>query len=188
MGKNKNNEYADGFSGKIGRNLVFRQGKGDQTIIARKPRKSLNPPHESRLETQRAFQRGALYANQVNANPEKKAMYAAAAKGMQTAFNLAMRDAIKPPKVSKIDASLYNGQVGDPLIIVALDDFKVESVVVSIHAPNGDLIEEGNAIVPELSIDWVYTVTTANAQLAGCKITAVATDIPGNKGSLEITL
>jgi hypothetical protein len=36
--------------------------------------------------------------------------------------------------------------------------------------------------------DWLYAVTVANEPFTGSKITATATDLPGNKTSLTVTL
>jgi hypothetical protein len=51
----------------------------------------------------------------------------------------------------------------------------------------GVLIEEGNVII---QIDdekkWLYKVQQEKTELAGSKITAVATDLPGNNGSLSL--
>ena len=52
----------------------------------------------------------------------------------------------------------------------------------------GALVEEGDAILnPVNRNQWIYTATQNNATLAGSVITAYALDLPGNKGSLEIT-
>jgi hypothetical protein len=95
---------------------------------------------------------------------------------------------LRAPKVSIIDALNYKGEVGQQILIVATDDFKVVSVKVSIANGTGELIETGNAVLHENGIDWVYTATTVNDQLAGTKITVTAVDIPNNSGSLEVTL
>src|SRR5688500_14459536 len=137
MGKSVNNEYAEGFSGKIGRNMVFRQLKNGEVGMARKPRRKKGPAHIKHLEIRKAFKRAALYAQQVEADPVMKAMYSASAKGLQSAFNLALRDARVAPKVNNIDISLYEGEIGNTIIIDAEDDFKVARVEVSIHDANG---------------------------------------------------
>jgi hypothetical protein len=50
-------------------------------------------------------------------------------------------------------------------------------------------VEEGNAVLNPVKQNlWTYTATQNNATLAGCVITATALDLPGNTGSLEITL
>ena len=62
-------------------------------------------------------------------------------------------------------------------------EFRVE-----IYAANGTLLEAGTAEQPTNGIDWTYTATQANNPLAGSKIKAIATDVPGNEGALEVTL
>jgi hypothetical protein len=65
----------------------------------------------------------------------------------------------------------------------------VAAVKVSIHNAGGVLIEEGNAILdPIFTEQWIYTATQENATLAGTVITAVATDLPKNKGKFSVTL
>ena len=53
---------------------------------------------------------------------------------------------------------------------------------------DGELLEKGNAVQQNNGIDWTYTTTQANAVLAGSKINAMATDVPGNTGTREVTL
>ncbi|MEJ0079703.1 MAG: hypothetical protein WDM78_01760 [Puia sp.] len=37
-------------------------------------------------------------------------------------------------------------------------------------------------------IDWTYTATLANSPLTGSRINSIATDVPGNQGTLKVTL
>jgi len=37
-------------------------------------------------------------------------------------------------------------------------------------------------------LDWIYTAKQANTPLAGTKITAIATGVPGNEGILDVSL
>ncbi len=57
-----------------------------------------------------------------------------------------------------------------------------------LFAANGTLLEYGNAVQQINGIDWTYTTTQANAVPTGSKISAIATDVPGNTGTLEVTL
>jgi hypothetical protein len=51
------------------------------------------------------------------------------------------------------------------------------------------LIEEGNAILnPTDRNKWNYTATQINAVPAGSVIIAVAKDLPGNTGELQVTV
>ncbi|MBO9572537.1 MAG: hypothetical protein J7497_10070 [Chitinophagaceae bacterium] len=186
MGKNINSVVTKGFSGAIGDDIVFRQTKGDQ-VVAKLPVKS-KKPNLIREKFVFEFRKAILYAISVMRNPELKKQYERIAKGVQSAYNLALRDARKAPVVAEINTSQYKGVVGNLIPITALDDFKVTSVRVAIYGANGVLIEEGNAIFPELSMYWIYTVTAVNAQLVGSKIEVTAVDLPGNETTAEVIL
>jgi hypothetical protein len=64
----------------------------------------------------------------------------------------------------------------------------VTSVHICIHHANGHLIEQGDAIMQINTGDWLYPVAVANEPFAGSKIMATATDLPGNKTSVTVTL
>jgi hypothetical protein len=59
---------------------------------------------------------------------------------------------------------------------------------VEIYAANGTLLEEGKAVKENNGLDWCYTATQLNGTLAGTKIIAIATDVPGNEGILDVSL
>jgi hypothetical protein len=90
--------------------------------------------------------------------------------------------------VSVIGASRYTGTSGGQITVRAVDDFRVTAVQVEIYTANGALLEKGNAEQQVNGIDWTYTATQANSPLTGSKIKAIATDVPGNEGTLELTL
>ena len=95
------------------------------------------------------------------------------------------------PVVKVIDSREYKGAAGDKIVVRAIDDFRVTRVRVELYAADGLLIEAGHADQNVNGIDWTYTAIQANPAspgLAGCKITAIAFDVPGNEGSLEVTL
>ena len=73
-------------------------------------------------------------------------------------------------------------------MVRAVDDFRVTGVQVEIYSASGTLLEKGNAVQQVNGIDWTYTATQANNPLAGSKIKAIATDVPGNKAMLELTM
>ena len=77
---------------------------------------------------------------------------------------------------------------GDKIVTRAVDDFRVTEVRVEISAANGTLLEAGNAVQNSNGIDWTYTTTQANNALVGTKIKVIATDVPGNEGTLEVIL
>jgi hypothetical protein len=92
------------------------------------------------------------------------------------------------PVVKGIDTRNYKGVIGDKIVTRAINDFRVTGVRVEIYAANGTLLEAGNAELNINGIDWTYTATQVNNPLVGSKIKAIATDVPGNEGMLDVTL
>jgi hypothetical protein len=73
--------------------------------------------------------------------------------------------------------------------IAAVNDFRVAEVNVHIQTAASVLVEEGAAILNPINRNpWTYTAVQNNAALAGSVILATAKDLPGNTGSLEITV
>ena len=61
------------------------------------------------------------------------------------------------------------------------------SVRVAVYSAVGDLIEKGDAVLEANGLDWVYTATVANGAIAGCKVRAVAKDLPANETVYDVT-
>jgi len=187
MAQAKDNIITKGLSGTVAKTITFRQRAG-KTIVGKARRGNSGLPTDKALAVRARFTASIAYGKIAIKDPATKALYKAAAGPDQSAFNVAFRDAFTPPKVESIDASAYHGIVGDTLTIRATDDFKVTGVTVSIRDVVGALIEQGTATVQQNGADWMYKSTQSNATIAGSKITALAKDLPGNSGSLEITL
>jgi hypothetical protein len=187
MAQSVDNIVTKGFFGSLDKTLTFRQRAG-VTIISKKRRASSIAPTDAMLAVRAKFLTAVAYGKKAIKNAATKALYNSAATGMLSGFNLATADAFTPPVVNSIAVDKYHGAVGDPITIDATDDFKVNGVSVAIHDAAGNLIEQGNAVLQTDSPDWLYTATVANAAPAGCKISATATDLPGNTGSLVVTL
>jgi len=186
MGFVKDNYVTTGASGNVGNLWSFRQRAG-RTVLAKQRGANSKPPTAKGLAIQSRFKTSVDYALNAMKDPAIKAAYAAAAPRGVSAFNLALGDAAQSPVVNRIDSTKYHGAVGDTIEIDATDNFKVTGVVVTIDNAAGALIETGNAVMLE-NENWQYTATVANAALAGSKITAVASDLPANTGTLSVTL
>lgn len=178
-----------GASGHVGKQVVYRQ-RGNDTLITSMPRVRKNAvATDDQITVREKFAAAARYATGAISDPILKKDYQKKAGPSNTAYNIAFRDYLKAPVVNDIDAEKYDGTIGSTISISAKDDFKVDTVKVQLTAPGGSLLEEGNAVQHQTDRNkWTYTATTANALVAGTIITAVAKDIPGNKGSLEVTL
>jgi hypothetical protein len=152
------------------------------------PRAAKGSPSAAQVEVRDRFRMAAIWAKNVLADPLQLAAYQAKAKNVKTPFLLAVTDFLKPPRISEINDSGYNGHAGDEILVSAIDDFKVKEVSVVITDPSGTLIEEGQCQPDGTSMYWKYTATVEVSSLSGVGITAVAKDNPGHTGESTVTL
>lgn len=177
-----------GTSGALGDELVFRQRAG-KTIISLPPVPRPDNPTDEQNSIRTKFQEATRYARTIMANPTLKELYAARAKGGVTAFNLAFADFFKAPEIIAVDLDDYTGAVGNTITVLATDNFKVQTVFVSIQDDEGNLVEEGAAVINADNDDfWTYTATTANATPAAGTVIVRASDLPGNMTVQEVEL
>ncbi|MCF6402634.1 hypothetical protein L3C95_11210 [Chitinophaga filiformis] len=172
----------EGTSGTIG-NVTFSVRK-NKTVSGPRRGPNTKPPTEEQLAVQLNFERYSAYAQKAIGNPATKAMYAAAAKPGQTAFNAAFQDAVRPPRILDIDTRKYKGVAGNEISFRVKDVVRVESVNVTILSAAGAELEQGDA-VPDIGNYWKYTTSAANAALPGTRILITATDLPGNVTEVE---
>jgi hypothetical protein len=187
MAINRRNDVTEGLSGKFGRQICFRQ-VGDTTEVYRRPGKRTTPSTPAQQAIHNQFLNALYYARTVIADPVKKAIYRDKVKGRRSAFSLAVADYFKAPEVKFINASHYNGLLGDVIKIQAVDNFKVVSVKVEITDGSGAVLEQGEATPLPGNIEWEYKATVPNRFIQRSQIKATATDVPGNTGALFITL
>jgi hypothetical protein len=187
---NSNNSVITGkFRGTIGKELVFREWDG-KTVVAKAPKARKGLATDAQLKIQENFTLAAKYATSVMEGTDQgiRDAYTARLNPRQNLFSRAVADFMSPPVVKNIGTGAYSAVVGSTITIRAVDDFRVTGVLVEIFAASGTLLEKGNAVQQNNGIDWTYTTTQANAVLAGSKISAIATDVPGNTGTLAVTL
>lgn len=187
MAVSEDNILVTGFRGTIGNLLTFRQRAG-KTVISKYIRPTTIPPTERLKSVRKNFASCIAYAKKAIQDPRIKALYQAAAKGGQTAFNVATSDALNPPELTNILVDDYQGNPGDQIVVLANDDFKVASVLVFIYSATGELLEQGSAMLSADLTKWIYLATTRNPTLPGSTISAVASDLPGNDASLSVIL
>ena len=186
MGKLTDNLMMDTVAGKVGKQVVFRNFRG-QTVVAGRPKPGSKTFTPKQMKVQRKFTAAASYASEVVLDPELKAQYEARIGGTNyTARAVAMTDYLTPPTVESIDLSKYKGAINDVISIEAIDDFKVMKVEVTILSATGQQLETGAAVQDKHDKTlWQYTTTTANASLAGTQVIATAFDVPGHEGVLS---
>ena len=172
----------------FGDDIVFRRVRG-KTVMAKPP-----VQHDPRVPTAkqkahvRRFQKAVKFATRMVGNDATRVEYENGIKGRKyTARLVAMSDFFNAPEIESIDASAYQGAIGDRIIVDAIDDFKVMGVSLVITGPDGTMLEQGAAqLDPDDPDRWIYTATAANAIVAGTKIAAQAVDKPGNVTASEI--
>ena len=174
-----NNDLVFGSRGRIGDMLVFRQ-RGGKTFISKRPKKKEVSDSEDQTAVKERFKEGVLYAKAVVDDPVRKAVYQAKSNALQSAYNLALADYFKAPEIKNIDAQNYTGNPGDAIMIKAVDDFKVDKVMVTIKDSSNNEIESGLAVLGPNGIEWLYLAKHANSDLVGSKLIIKASDLPGN--------
>jgi hypothetical protein len=179
MAKVAGNIVLHGAHGKLGDQIVIRQRSGT-TILSQAPVASGKEPTAAQAAHRLRFQLAVLYGKKVLGDATLEAEYAARAEGLKNAYNVAVADFLHAPDIDEIDVTNYHGAVGDTIRIRVTDDFEVKQVTVAIHNGDGSLVEEGDAVQQDDVIDWLYTATAENTEMAGDRIEIKAMDRPGN--------
>ena len=179
MAKSKDNVVMEGASGKIGRMLVFRQ-RADQTIIARRAKKTSKPITDLQQEIRNRFTEAAYYAKSAIEDPILKQAYQDKAKLGQTAYNVAFADYLKAPELRKAFLETYTGAVGDIVLFRIVDSFQIRSVQVELKDAVGNVLEVGTAVQQLNKMDWLFQTTVANQPIAGSSFHLTITDTPNN--------
>lgn len=179
MAKADNNVLLNNLSGSIGKQVTIKQ-RGGKTIVSKAQQPREKAATGKQLEAQDRFTEATAYAKGVLADPDMAAVYRSMAQPGQNAYNIAIRDAYNPPVIENIE------KAGNDITVRATDDFRVYRVTVAVYDAEGVMQEEGNALMGRNGKDWVYAATTE--VLSGCRVLAVAEDLPGNRTNREIVL
>ena len=169
-----------GFRGRIG-NMIFRQLPDGTTIVTEAPPKK-NSRQKKRAKEKRSpaqkahnnrFQEATFYARWA---ARTRPIYAelAVAAPMKTAYNFALSDWFKPPKVERIERK--EGCIR----VKARDNIRVNRVKVTILDSEGCELAAGEAVREEG--DWWVFVSPA----LGKMVIAEAWDLPGNSARLVL--
>jgi hypothetical protein len=187
---NSNNSIITGrFKGMLNKEVVFRDWAG-LTVVAKAPRSPKGEPTNAQLDTRERFLVASKYGRAVKNNPDQTLAeaYAKALRPRQNVYSRAVEDCLSAPKVRNINLRAYTGAVGNAILVNAVDDFRVVTVQVYIYSPNGSLLETGFAEADDLNSNWMYITTAVNNVVPGTRVLAIATDVPGNEGTLEVLM
>jgi len=180
----KKNIFISGMAGTVANQMTLRVRKG-KTVISVKRKADAGPPTKAQQRLRQTFADATAYAKHAMDDELKKGIYAAAAKGGQSAFNLAVKDAKVVPRITVIDTSAYKGNPGDIIDISVRDAMRVDTVKVVIYTAAGEVLEEGDAFPAGGQYCWVYTAGVVNSELVGTRVVVKAIDLPGNRGEKE---
>jgi hypothetical protein len=191
MASSDNSVITGKLKGSLGKQLVFREWNG-KTIVAKSPKSRSGVAPAVQLEKQDRFLMASRYAKAVMADPDQSLAeaYKGSLKNRQNLYSRALEDFMTKPEIKSINTDNYRGEVGDMIVIRAIDDFRVTELRIEIFKADGSLLESGNAVPHSYGLDWTYTATQANPAPAGSgtRIKATASDVPGNKTSEEIIM
>jgi len=159
----------------------------NKSVVQEKTDTSGQPRTEAQLEAQEDFKEAAVFGKIVLADPVAKALYTEKAREKgQPVFSLTIADFYHAPQVDEVDLSGYTGRAGDPVKVVASDDFQVMEVTVNVTNDGGQVIESGTAVeTPAGSGSWLYTATQNVAVGTTVRIAVTAKDRPGHAGEKQ---
>lgn len=180
MATSKTNIITHGYHGKVGNQFVLRV-RGSSSVICAKPDRSAVVPTQGQKDQTERFTAAVAYAREVLTDPELRAYYELRATKEVTAFNRAVADFLTVPEIKLIDAVDYTGQAGEGIRVVASSNIKVKTLEFAIRSADGTVLESGVCLFDAVNRNWVYTTTTQQTALAGLKLVATATDLPGRK-------
>ena len=176
------NALTDGISGKVG-GLVFRkQPDGSPTVIAAAPKPQNRKPRRGEAANQQRFREAVDYGNRVKADRVLRPLYAARQTAkLRSAYHVALADARNPPRVEEYAAPALPLAPGQTIQVRATDDFEVTRVGVRLEAPDGTLLEEGEAVASTAANpdDWWHYAVRGTVE-RGSRLVATAWDRPGN--------
>lgn len=185
MAKNINNILTQGYTGTIANQLVMKIRNGKPYYSSRPTFKKGRKPTDNQARAREKFARAVRYGKTVINDPVLNDWYHKAAKPEQSAYTAAISDANEPPQLYDLNTKDYMGKAGQPITVIAEDNFWVEKVTIALIAPNGHVIEQGAAVPDSIFHTWTYTTTVPQENTTGILIRVTAEDKPKNQAVLE---
>lgn len=186
MGRISKDAITQGFSGKLGDDLVFRR-VGNQTFFALKGKIKVAAT-ERQKKTRSRFRDAAMYANVMLMKPETSVAYAmmASAASLHSAYLAAIKDYMTKPEIENVNVGKYLGAVGNTITVSSKIPFKIVALQVTILNAAGTVLEQGPAQMMQLR--WRYTASVHNPQVAGSVLIIKASDRLGKVVEMEVRL
>ena len=160
----------------------IRNGK---TYLGPKPNRT-KERSQAELDHQERFQEAVDFGKSAMVDPVLREFYEPIAQARKiTIYALAVGDFLSEPEFKPLNLSKYQGQVGDPILIRAIDDLGLADVDVKIVSQEGTPIESGKAVETGVhSGKWTYTATQPVARGTDVFIEVKGVDHAGNQAQL----
>jgi len=181
MSSSRTNGLTKDYSGKFGDQYVLRRKNG-KSLMTKLPEKSKLPMTEAQKRVKANFRAASAFAREKLSEPVMRAAYLKKGNGVRSAYNVAMSDFFNPPVINLINVSFYNGHAGDVIMVEAVDDFRVERVILTLSDENNNVLETGDCIHTGDGPEWVYTLKQDQQPVTGQQIKVVAFDLPNHPG------
>ncbi len=181
MARSNYNMITRTYSGKLG-NIVMQ----DDGVIRSIPDLSETIRSEKQKQHLLRFERAKEYGRQTVADPQQSAGYAVYLKRWKKKkknigiYQLAIMDFMNPPSIREAGPDSKIGGAGNAVIISARDCFRMPRVSVTLVAPDGRILEEGETGDPDYCGQYKYVIKESSLLKPGTICRVRATDIPGN--------
>ena len=167
--------------GKFGTSCIFRT-RNKKTFMSPYPDYSKIKWSKNQKAIRIHFREGMIWTRQTLSDPEKRKYYKKRAKRGQSVWNATMSDFLKKPQISMIDTSGYKGRKGDVIRIRALDNFMVQSILITLINALG--IEVESCVIPNPNpgsiVELEYKTMESNPDWQGGRVVVRVSDSPGN--------
>jgi hypothetical protein len=183
----QSNPITHGLRGMLGGTVVFRVLNG-KTVVSNRPKKAKTLT-EHQENTKARFLDAVHYAKCQMADAASREEYGKGVnEKLSNAYTVALADYLKGPEITDVNTDGFHGRQGDPIVVYAIDNFKVESVWVELRSAGGELLEAGNAVQQMSTTVWVFAATKPLAASGNVQVVVTAKDKPGNTTLKSITV
>ncbi len=177
-----------GFRGKLGP-FSLRQREGGRTQLILLQESGPRTASEAQALHQERFKAATVFAKVQQTDP----LYVQIAGPMPdvSAYNLAVRDYMRPPDIELIDVDEWSNLTSNVLRAVVLDAVPVPLVTCVIYTLSDEELLIGGEMTPDTEVDglWEWSPSEAlDGELTGLGFRVTATDRAGNVAELAVEL
>jgi len=182
----KQEKKAKAYGGLLGAEVVVKQGSKGKNVVKMATAKTKRPLSPKQEASRERLVRAGKYAHNAMKDPDLREMYASRSANGKNGYREASNDFMRLPVIREIDIALYRGNPGDTISVDASDRIALTMVSLQLYAADGSVAESGSCVEELPTGRYIYTATTAIANISGMKVTVTVSDIPGNKVTKSI--